>query len=253
MLAALAAGTFVFVFALAGTYVAFGGATAMSSTFGQDLPSFYSAFAGTRDSTNLFAPVNYLALGFVHPLYLVLTLSVAVSIGTASVAGDVETGRAEMLFTAPVDRRAVLDARLSLWAVAQLAVVAAGFLGGLAGMLVSPDIRAVGIAALARIALQYLPLAALVGALAFAASAVSASRGRALGIAIGVPTFGYLLNFVGLLWRPADPLRWVSPFRYYVPARAAAGFEVADMAVLLGVSLVLVAGARTALQRRDLV
>lgn len=252
MLASLAAGAFVFLLAIAGTYQAFGGSAGLGRAFGADTPSFFSAFAGARDA-NIFLPANYVAFGFVHPLFLVLTLTVGISIGSSAVAGDVETGRAEMLYTRPIPRTAILDARLRLWAVAQTAVVAAAVTGSYVGTRLSTDLHDVGPATLARIAVQYMPLAALFGAVSFTASAFARTRGQALGAAVGVASLGYLVNFVALLWQPLAWMQRLSPFGYYLPLGAVSRLDASDALVLLVVAALLLAVARHRLARRDLV
>ena len=135
-----------------------GGAAGLAKSFGARPPALFSAFAGTRGA-NLFSPDNYIGFGFLHPLYLVLTLTVAISIGTAAVAGDIESGRVELLYTAgPVRRTTLLDARLGLWAVAQLAVVAAGVAGSWLGTRLTDDLQGVSSILYVRVAVQYLPL-----------------------------------------------------------------------------------------------
>lgn len=250
---ALALAAFVFFCFLAATYEALGGASELRRQFGVELPSIYSAFAGTTEDLDLFAPRNYLAIGFLHPLFLVIAFAVGLSIGTAAIAGDVETGRAEMVFTAPIRRTRVLDGRIALWALAQLAVVGAALAGALAGSLFSPDIGEVGLGAPVRMTLQFLPLVAFVGALAFTASAVSSTRGRALGLAVGATVLAYLVNFVALLWEPLDPIRWATPFRYYVPVDAARSFDVVHATILVAATAALLVAARRAVERRDLI
>jgi putative exporter of polyketide antibiotics len=252
MLLALAAGTLVFTLAIAGTYEALGGASGLANTFGVETPSFFSAFAGARD-VNIFAPQNYLGFGFVHPLFLVLTLTVAISIGTASVAGDIESGRAEMLYTRPLRRTAVLFARLRLWAVAQALVVAAGAIGALVGMRVAPDLRSIGAFAVGRVVVQYAPLLCFVGALSFLASAASHTRGQALGIAVGVVALGYLVNFLSLLWHPLAFAHWLTPFGYYTPSLAIDHIDWGDVLVLSAAAALLFAIACRLLVRRDLI
>jgi ABC-2 type transport system permease protein len=251
MLAALAAGTFIFELAIGGTYQAFGGA-ALANSLGVKLPSFFSAFAGARDA-NVFSPANYVGLAFDHPLFLVLTLTVAIAIGTASVAGDIENGRAEMLYTRPVRRTTVLDARLRLWAVAQAIVVAAGAAGSLIGMRISTDLHAVGTAGPGRLVVQFIPLVTFVGALSFAASAASRTRGQALGIAVGATALSYLINFIALLWHPFAFAQRLTPFGYYTPATAVAKVDWLDAVVLLAAASALLAYARIVLVRRDLI
>ena len=128
-LAALTGGCFTVLIVLSGTYTAYGGAAAFEKSFGGGhTPKLFSAFSGSAD-TDIFSPEHFLAFGFGHPLFLVLALSVAVTSGVAAVATDVETGRAELLFSAPVPRGRLLNARITAWAAAQAGVIA----GGLAG------------------------------------------------------------------------------------------------------------------------
>jgi ABC-2 type transport system permease protein len=252
MLIALAGGTFVFTLAVAGTYEALGGASGLANTFGAQVPAVFSAFAGARN-VNLFTPRNYLGFGFVHPLFLVLTFGVAISIGTAAVAGDIESGRVEMLYTRPVRRTTVLDARIGLWVVAQLLVIAAGVAGSFVGMRISPDLRAVGVGAIVKVVEQFIPLVAFVGATSFAASAWSRTRGQALGIAVGVVAFGYLLNFLALLWHPLAFAQHLTPFGYYTPSSAVDHVNWSDAAVLIAAAVALLVFARVVLVRRDLI
>jgi ABC-2 type transport system permease protein len=253
MLLALGAGVFVFLVVLGGTYQAFGGPTGIAESLGgDDLPSFYSAFAG-EPGVDIFEPANYLALGLIHPLFLVLTLTVGLSIGSAAVAGDVETGRAEMLYAHPRRRTAIVDARLAMWAGAQAVVLAAAFLGAYAGTRISADLQAVPVAGIVRIVVQYGALVTFFSAAAFCASALAHTRGQALGTAIGVAAVCYLANLVALLWHPLSFLRRVSPFGYYSPTRAVTAIDWVHAAVLLGAAAALVVVARLVVERRDLV
>jgi hypothetical protein len=62
-LAALAAGTFTLLLALAGTYSAYGGSQGFGQAFGTGhAPALFSAIAGTS-GTNIFAPASFLAFG----------------------------------------------------------------------------------------------------------------------------------------------------------------------------------------------
>lgn len=249
---ALCAGTFVFLLVLAGTYTALGGAAGLAKSFGSRQPAFFSAFAGAR-SANIFTPGNFVGFGYLHPMFLVLTLAVGISIGTASVAGDIETGRVELLYTRPLRRTTLLDARLGVWAVAQLAVVAAGVAGSWIGTRLSHDLRDVSLAVSLRIVAEYLPLAAVFGAVAFAASATARTRGHALAITVGVAAIAYLVNFVALLWHPMAWSQRVTPFGYYSPLESTNRIDVGNVALLLGVAIVLLLVARWWLERRDLV
>lgn len=250
-LAALAGGCFVFVVVLAGTYSAIGGAQGFTKSFGEKPPRLFSAFSGTSGG-DLFTPSHYLAFGYVHPLFLVLSLSVAVSMGVAAVATDVETGRAELLFTLPVRRTAILDTRVLGWALAQLVVLTVAVLGGFVGRALSSDMHGVSPWVPLRVACQFIPLATFVAAVAFAASCRCRTRGAALGVAVGVTAGSYVVNLVALLWSPLSALRHANPFGYYTPTAAADGIAWGDAALLLGSAGLLFALGRYWLGKRDL-
>jgi len=249
---ALGAAVFVFLLALAGTYTALGGAAGLAQSFGRRPPAFFSAFGGSRN-VNLFTPANYVGFGFLHPLFLVLALTVGISIGAAAIAGDIETGRAELLYPCPIRRATVLNARLRVWAGMQVAVVAAGVAGSWAGTRLSHDLRSVDPMLYVPIVAAYLPLAAVFGAVAFLASAMTRTRSHALSAAVGLAALAYLVNVVALLWHPLAWAQRLTPFGYYTPLDSPNDVNLANVAILLSVAVVLLVGAQWSLRRRDLV
>lgn len=250
-LAALGGGCFALLLLLCGTYSAYGGADAFDKTFANGTPKLLSAFSGSA-SGNIFRPADYLAFGFGHPLFLVLALSVAITIGVGAVAADVESGRAEMLFTAPVPRTSVLATRIAEWALAQGAVLAAAVGGALIGSRFSGDLGAVSPWVPLRVAAQFAALAVFVSAVSFAASARARTRSAALGVSVGVVAGSYLANLISLLWSPLGFLRWVEPFGYYSTSAAAGSFSWRDAGVLLVASAVLLTLAVQWVRTRDL-
>jgi len=250
-LAALTGGCFTVLIVLSGTYTAYGGAAAFEKSFGGGhTPKLFSAFSGSAD-TDIFSPEHFLAFGFGHPLFLVLALSVAVTSGVAAVATDVETGRAELLFSAPVPRGRLLNARITAWAAAQAGVIAGGLAGALIGSQISNDLH-VPVAVPMRVAVQFCSLALFVAAVAFAASSRAHTRGAAFAVTVGVTAGSYVANLVALLWHPLAFLQRVNPFGYYSPTEAAQHVDWGDFAVLVGASFLLMVAAHRFLARRDL-
>lgn len=251
-LAALAGGCFILLIALSGTYSAYGGAAGFAKSFGQGhSPKLFSAFSGSS-SIDIFTPVHFLAFGFGHPLFLVLSLSVAITTGVSAVATDIETGRSELLFTAPVRPAAIVLARIGEWAVAQVAVVAGAVVGALIGIQLSGDLSAVSPAVPFRAALQFASLGIFVAGVAFAASAHAHNRGSAFGATVGVTAGSYVVNLVGLLWSPLSWVRWVNPFGYYSPTEAATRVQWGNAAVLVATGVVLLVWSLRTVERRDL-
>lgn len=224
-LAGVGLGCFVALMALTGTYTFIGGQQGFTQTFGAaNGAKLMSAFAGSP-SANIAVPTNFVGFCFSHPILLLLVISVAVSSGAAAVAGDVESGRAEMLFSAPLSRTAVQGARVLAWGIAQGVVLGCAVLGALLFFL---------------------------GAAAFAASSCTRSRGTALGLAVGVAAASYTANLVALLWHPARFLRHLTPFGYYNPTAAATGVHWLDAAVLVDAGVLLLLLSRWWLEARDL-
>jgi hypothetical protein len=251
-LAALTAGCFVLLIALSGTYSAYGGAAGFANTFGAGkTPRLFSAFSGSS-SGDVFSPPHFLAFGFGHPLFLVLALSVAITSGVAAIAAEVETGRAELIFTAPVPATRVLGARAAEWAIAQIAVVLGALAGALIGTQLSDDLSQVSLLVPVKASVQFCSLSFFVAGVAFAASAHARTRGTAFAATVGVTAGSYVVNLVGLLWSPLSWVRWVNPFGYYPPVKAAEHVQWGDAGVLVAVGIVLFAVARYTLTRRDL-
>jgi putative exporter of polyketide antibiotics len=250
-LAALTGGCFVLLIALSGTYSAYGGAAGFADSFNGKTPRLFSAFSGSS-SGDVFSPPHFLAFGFGHPLFLVLALAVAITSGVAAIATEIETGRSELLFTAPVPPTRVMGARVIEWALAQAAVVAGALIGALIGTQLSDDLSEVSLAVPVRASLQFCSLAFFIAGVAFAASAHARTRGGAFAPAVGVAAGSYVVNLVGLLWSPLTFVRWINPFGYYSPTEAAEHFQWADAGVLVAAGLALFAVAFHTLRRRDL-
>jgi ABC-2 type transport system permease protein len=198
-------------------------------------------------------PKHYIGFGFNHPMFLVLTLAIVISIAAGGIAGDVESGRAQLFYSRPIRRSRLVLARVATMAVAEVAALGVS-LGAVAiGTRVAPDLRGT-LAGAASVLVQYTGVAAVVGGAAFLASSLTRTRSAATGLAVAFTAGAYLLDFVSLLVDRARPLRWLTPFGYYDPLAAAShGVDAGRLAVLCVVAAVLVASACLVTERRDLV
>lgn len=253
MLIGVAIGTAAFAMMFSGTYEAFGGAAALNTLFNSNTQSnLFSAFTGSRDLSFIAGPLQYVAFGFNHPLFFVMTMSIGVGIGSSAVAGDIESGRAELLYTRSLRRSTVYDTRVGVWVIVQLIVILAGLLGAYAGAFLSEEVRQDDLGRLVWVCIQYLPLAAVAGALAFCVSAFRSTRSSAIGLTVGILAGAYLANLMAILWDPAAFLQWISPFGYYEPLAAVDAVNWSDAAVLSTAAVVLFLVGRWKLTHRDL-
>ncbi len=94
ILVGLAAGTGLFVIAVA-SIEALGGLSDVGRRAFGDTPPAIAALAGSRSGFDVFTPLGLLAFAFNHPFFLALSLAIGVAIGSAAIAGDVESGRAQ--------------------------------------------------------------------------------------------------------------------------------------------------------------
>lgn len=251
MIAGLATGAFTYLLILALTYHSIG-VQALGKAFDSGAPKAFTAFSGSR-SGDVLSPHGWMGLGFNHPMLMITTLTAALAIGTGCVAGEVDSGRAQLLFTAPVARARFLGAAVVVWAVSEGVILLAALAGALAGAGASADLRAAGLAGLAWAPLQLLPLTAFVAAIGVLASTYADTRGRALGVAVSLVVAAYLLDVVAGLSASLDALRWVTPFGYYDPGAAITrGLRPWPFIGLLAGAGVLLALARRRLERRDL-
>jgi ABC-2 type transport system permease protein len=251
MLAALGAGAFSYLLMMALTYHSIG-VQALGQAFHGSAPRAFTAFSGSRRA-DILSPHGWMGLGFNHPMLMITSLTVALAIGTAAIAGEVDSGRAQLLFTAPLARTRFLAATLLVWLLAEAAVLVAGLAGALLGAGLSGDLRHAGVGALVWAPVQFFPLTLFVAAVAFLASALSATRGRALSAAVGITVCGYLLSVVSGLVAALDWLRWITPFGYYDPGAAiAAGPRPWPFLALVLASAVLLELTRRVLADRDL-
>jgi ABC-2 type transport system permease protein len=252
-LAAIGIGCFVVLIAFASTYTAFGGAQGVMRAFGAS-GSFQKIIAALSGSptADIYTASGWLGYCFSHPIVEFLMIGVAVSSGVAAVATDVETGRAEMLYTAPVSRSTVLAARLLGWLIAQGAVLACLVAGAVLGSRLSSAMSGVSPLVPVRVGLQFAALLYFLGAAAFAASARSRTRGTALAVAIGVAAGSYAANLVALLWSPVGFVRHLNPFGYYNSTAAAHHVNWPDLGLLVSAGTLLLMLSRHWLETRDL-
>jgi ABC-2 type transport system permease protein len=213
------------------------------------IPEQFTNFGGG----NLFTLPGAIAIGFIHPIALILTSVFAVGFTTAAIAGERQRGTLEVLLARPLPRR-VLYFTLLVCAFIFIAVVMAGFLVGAYASAVANGV--VGEIDATRVPLLWLNGVLLFGAIAAIGMATSVSFDRlspALGITLAVTLVSYFLEVLGSLWPDAKGLQPYSLFHYLDPQAVLGGEAITfDFALLAGVALVAIVAALVIFPRRDL-
>lgn len=193
------------------------------------------------------------ALAYKHPLILVTLLLVALSLPVRHMAGAVERGTLELLFSMPVAR---LRIGLSLWLAsgAFLLILLVGcWLGTGLGMALFPETRGLDVVTVLHVGLNLWLLAFAVSSYALLISSHLREAAPATQIAAGLTLFFFFLDFAVQIWPAIEVLGPLSPFHYYDPQGLLRGEApwVRDLVVLLGVALVSGSVALVRIRRRD--
>jgi ABC-2 type transport system permease protein len=154
----------------------------------------------------------------------------------------------DTLLAAPISRRVLAGGAVGITAlvVAAVLVVVGGVtwvVGGVAGAGISAGPLAAGLVAVWSLAMLFAGLATLAAGLLHRSTAVTA-------LAMGTAVAMYVIDLVGKLAEPAEPLRWASAFKYYdSPLRD--GIDPLACAGLLAVGLACAALGAVLFDRRD--
>jgi ABC-2 type transport system permease protein len=226
----------------------FGDSKALEKVFVRG-PSKVSQAALGWGEMNFDSPTEFLAVGLLHPVVLVVCLVWGVGRAAGAVAGELDRGTMELLLSQPVPRGRLILAHLLVDCLVLPRMCLSFYAGTQCGLWAAgefvPDYALLDDAAkdlpqvsglMARIPRDPTPLAVsgqgeavgLVATLALmfaisgmtlALSAVGRNRWRVTGYAVLVVVVMFVANTVGQLWEPAGWVRPLTLFFYYQPQR----------------------------------
>lgn len=212
-------------------------------------PEALTSFGGG----DVFSLPGSIALGFVHPIAIILLGVFAVGFSTNAFAGERQRGTLEIVLARPLSRRqAYVTILVSVFAFLGLALAAY-----LAGALTTASLFGV----IDEIDPSLLPLVWLNGVLmfgSFAAIALAASvsfdrLAPALGITLAILLVSYFFEVLGSLWPDAEFLQPYSLFHYLQTRDILVGEADPFGFVLLGAVIVIsVVYALIVFPRRDI-
>jgi ABC-2 type transport system permease protein len=213
------------------------------------IPKQFAEFGGG----DIFTLPGSIALGFIHPIALLLSSIFAVGFTTAAVAGERQRGTLEVVLARPISRR-TLYVTLLICALLFVAVVMAAFL---IGVVISATANGVaGEIVPGRVVLVWFNGILLFGAIAAIGLAASVSFDRlspALGITVAIVIVSYFLQILGSLWPDAKGLQPYSLFHYLQPKEVLSGtLDVVNFVILGVVALIAIVAALAIFPRRDL-
>jgi ABC-2 type transport system permease protein len=197
---------------------------------------------------NFERPDDFLAMGILHPVVLILALVWSIGRAGGAIAGEIERGTMELLLSQPLPRNRLILAHFLVDLLVLPLICSAYFAGTQFGLYLVGDfvpdyttLRNLKAPSGQAIALpipddpQPLPVNGLaefwgllntvalmfaVSGMTLAISAVGRSRWRTVGYAVLIVVVMFVANTLGQLWEPAAFTRPVTLFFYYQPQKA---------------------------------
>ncbi len=176
---------------------------------------------------------------------------IAISIGTSAIAGEERDGTLGLLLANPRSRTSVLLSKT--WAMLVMSVVGSLLLWGAVVVAVGLVGSEIGDLTLGAMAVHLMAFTMFMGGLALFIGAWTGNAGAASGASVGVLIFSFLAAGLLPLVSGLENLARIFPWYYFNSSKPIeAGLDVADLAVLVGATILLIGGALIGVNRRDL-
>jgi ABC-2 type transport system permease protein len=213
------------------------------------IPEQFAQFGGG----DIFSLPGSIALGFIHPIAIILTSVFAVGFSTAAVAGERQRGTLEVVLARPISRRMLYLTLLAASFAFVTITIAALLVGSVAG---SAFGGVIGELTVANVPLLWMNGILLFGSFAAIGLAMSVTFDRltpALGLTLGFVVVMYFLDVLGSLWPDAQFLQPYSLFHYLKAKAVLTGaIQLFDYAVLGAAIIMAIVWALVVFPRRDL-
>lgn len=182
--------------------------------------SFYALMNVTPDFLMSAGLSGYLALGFTHPVYHLLSAATVVWFAGRGLAGEMERGTIQLALARPVSRPRLYLARVLGLLVVALAVALFAVLGMIAGIVLSHPSGSVAYVHFVPTALAAALLVWGIGGGALLTSAAADRMGQAVGWVSAAIVISYVVDYFATIWSALKPFEPFSIFHYYDPGLA---------------------------------
>jgi ABC-2 type transport system permease protein len=202
---------------------------------------------------DVFSLSGAIAIGYVHPIAIILLAIFAIGFTTSAVAGERQRGTLEVLLARPLSRRQLYATLLLAVLLFIGLVLVSASIGTLIG---STLVGVTGELALDRLPILWLNGMLLWTAIATIGLAASVSFDRltpALGVTVAITIVSYFLEILGSLWPDAKGLQPYSLFHHLTARDVLNGtVDIVGFGLLAAVAAIAIAIALIVFPRRDL-
>jgi ABC-2 type transport system permease protein len=227
-------------------------------SFGVQMKSLVDSGIIPKQLTNfgggdVFSLSGAVALGYVHPISIILLSVFAIGFTTSAVAGERQRGTLEVLLARPLSRRTVYATLLASVLVFVGLVLAAASIGTLIGSAIMGVVNELAVDRLPTLWLNGFLLWGAIAAIGLAASVSFDRLTPALGITMAIVVVSYFVDILGSLWPDAAGLQRYSLFHYLAARDILNGtLDLVGFALLALVGSIAIGLALIVFPRRDL-
>ena len=195
------------------------------------------------------------SLGYFHLSVIGSLTALAITIATMP-ASEIETGFIDLILSRPLARHWIITRTIIVVTISIVLVLGLMVMGTWLGLetLAPKNVTWPSAKLIISLAINLGLLMLSWGGVALVIGSASKRRSVAGGIAGLLALATFLLDYVGLLWKPAEPIAWLSPFRYYRPFDLVMGSPLPprNLTVLAAIAVAGFAGAYVLFSRRDI-
>jgi ABC-2 type transport system permease protein len=227
-------------------------------SFGQQMKILVDSGVIPKQLTNfgggdVFSLSGAIAVGYIHPIAIILVSIFAIGFASSAVAGERQRGTLEVLLARPLSRQGLYATTLAAVLLFIGLVLAAASVGTVIG---SGIVGVAGELAVNRLPILWLNGMLLWGSIAAISLAASVSFDRltpALGLTVAIVIASYFLYVLGSLWPDAKGLEPYSLFNYLASRDILNGIvDPGGFGLLALVGVVAIGVALVVFPRRDL-
>ncbi len=205
------------------------------------MPYFRNALSAilSAELGESIGPMAIASLAWAHPIVLALVWTHAILFCTRVPAGEVDHGTIDVLLSLPVSRTRLYACETVVWFGTGLGQIALGLMGNLlGGWCAGPNLHGT-IGQVLVVGTNLFALYWAVGGMAWAASAWSDRRGRAVGGVFAVLISSFLLAYLAPFSEVVKKMSFLSILHYYRPVRVLQDgtWPLSGLMVLAGVGL----------------
>lgn len=197
---------------------------------------------------------TYVTIGLVHPLLFAVFYAFLITTCTRILAGEVDSGTADLLLTLPVTRVSIYLSTTVVWVGAALLLSVTPWLGIFIGEKLSPLPEPVKMNHLWIALGNLMAYNVCVGAITMMFAAILNRRVMAIAAMLGILITANMINFVAQFWDFAEKWDWLSLMHYYDPLEVVRTQTVPalHLVVLLGLAAITWTIGLIQFARRDI-